>query len=106
MFNYTETMLRIILNRLDVKSSSLSQLIRVAATIVKKNHQPNTHSTQTPPNSIVQVVFEILGDGLRLKSRVQPTTIASMLEVSVYILHRHDIQILSFSGNHDIRAWH
>ncbi|KAJ8700118.1 hypothetical protein PTI98_003174 [Pleurotus ostreatus] len=81
MFNYTETMLRIILNRLDVKSSSLSQLIRVAATIVKKPYQPNTHSTQTPPNSIVQVVFEILGDGLRLKSRVQPTTIASMLEV-------------------------
>ncbi|KAG5220465.1 Protein kinase delta type [Salix suchowensis] len=61
-------MLRIILNRLDVKSSSLSQLIRVATTVVKKPHQPNTHSTQTPPNSIVQVVFEILGDGLRLKS--------------------------------------
>lgn len=91
MFNYTETLLRIILNRLDVTSSSLSQLIRVAATIVKKPHQPSTHFTQTPPNSIVQVVFEILGDGLRLKSRVQPATIAAMLEVSVYVCNRHEI---------------
>ncbi|KAF4603665.1 hypothetical protein EYR38_004080 [Pleurotus pulmonarius] len=102
MFNYTETLLRIILNRLDVKTSSLSQLIRVAATIVKKTHQPNTHFTQTPPNSIVQVVFEILGDGLRLKSRVQPATIAAMLEVITTSEHGSDslakTHISSFLG--------
>ena len=52
-----------------------------------------TAAAEGPTNIIVTVILEILGDGLRLKARVLPTTLKAMLEVSLYHLRR-------FEGSH------
>ncbi|KAJ7582678.1 hypothetical protein C8J56DRAFT_1167735 [Mycena floridula] len=77
MLGYTETVLRVALNRLNVDAKSLSQLIHVTSTLYRKvpSSEPGV-----PQNIILQVVFEILGDALRLKARVLPTTLKAMIE--------------------------
>jgi hypothetical protein len=67
--------MRVVLNRLNVSTSCLSYLLQVTAR--KTDFNGNTAS----PDTIVLLVFEILGDGLRMKARVLPFTLRSMLEV-------------------------
>lgn len=79
MLSYTDTVLRVALNRLNVNTTSLSRLLQVSTTLYRKT----TLSDTSPPiNGIVLVVFEILSDGLRMKARALPSTLKSMLEVT------------------------
>jgi hypothetical protein len=77
MLTYIDILLRAVLNRLNVSSSCLSHLLQVTAR--KTDH--NAHSAS--PNSIILLIFEILGDGLRMKARVLPYTLGSMLKVEL-----------------------
>jgi hypothetical protein len=76
MLTYVDTAMRAVLNKLNVSTSCLSYLLQVTAR--KTDH--NAHNT-SPTNSILLLMFEILGDGLRMKARVLPYTLGSMLEV-------------------------
>lgn len=67
--------IRVVLNRLTVSVSCLSHLLQ--ATARKMDFAVQSAS----PNTIVLLMFEILGDGLRSKARVLPSTLSSMLEV-------------------------
>lgn len=75
---YTDTVLRVALNRLNVTTASLSRLVHVTTNLYRKV-QPRDPTGQS--NSIVMVIFEILSDGLRMKARVLPSTLTSMIEV-------------------------
>lgn len=74
MLIYVDTVMRVVLNRLNISASCLSHLLQATA----NKTDFNGHSTS--PNSIVLLMFEILGDGLRMKARVLPSTLKSMLE--------------------------
>ncbi|KAK0483676.1 hypothetical protein IW261DRAFT_1464504 [Armillaria novae-zelandiae] len=76
MLTYTDAILRMTLTRLAVDEECLSKLIQVTATLYRK-----TQSTDSvPENAIIAVVLELLSDGLRMKIRVLPITLKSMLE--------------------------
>jgi putative NIF3 family GTP cyclohydrolase 1 type 2 len=78
MLPYVDTVMRVVLNRLSISTKSLSRLIQATANLFRK-HQP---SDSTPPvNNVVALIFEILSDGLRMKARISPSTLRSMLEV-------------------------
>ncbi|KAF5365590.1 hypothetical protein D9758_003325 [Tetrapyrgos nigripes] len=77
MLGYTDTVLRICLNRLGVDSGSLSKLVQVTATLYRRTQASDKSA---PSNVIIQVIFEILSDGLKLKTRTVPATLKSMLE--------------------------
>jgi len=79
MLSYTETVLRVALNRLSVKTTSLSRLLHVTSNLYRKAQPYNTTAGQS--NAIVPAILEILADGLRMKARVLPSTLTSMLEV-------------------------
>lgn len=78
MLSYTNTVLRVILNRLNVDTASLSRLIHVTASVYRKTHFADTNGAIM---GIIPIIFEVLGDGLRMKARVLPATLKSMLEV-------------------------
>jgi hypothetical protein len=80
MLTYVDTVMRVVLNRLNVSTSCLSHLLQVTARKTDFNGQ------SALPNSIFLLMFEILGDGLRMKARVLPSTLKSMLEVEFYLL--------------------
>ncbi|KAF8212195.1 hypothetical protein K438DRAFT_1231208 [Mycena galopus ATCC 62051] len=71
-----DTILRGAMHRLSVDVPSLSRLIHVSASLYRKNHPGE--STLTSP--IILVIFEMLADALRLKTRTLPSTLRSMLE--------------------------
>lgn len=75
LLSYTDTILRIISNRLNVPAACLTQLLTVTT---KMFHKP---TAQQPTNPIALVILEILGDGLKLKARIMPFTLKSMIEV-------------------------
>ncbi|KAL0946866.1 hypothetical protein HGRIS_013032 [Hohenbuehelia grisea] len=75
---YVDIMLRTVLTRLTVNTKSLVQLVHVSSSLFRKT-QPELPG-QASPNNVVQIIFEILGDGLRLKTRVHPASITAMLE--------------------------
>lgn len=75
MLAYIDTVMRVVLNRLNVDASCLSHLLQATA------RKMDLIGQSASPNSIVLLMFEILGDGLRLKARVLPSTLSSMLEV-------------------------
>lgn len=77
MLSYTDIVLRAVLNRLSVNAETLSRLIHVTATLQRKTHIAEAGT------EVIQVIFEILMEGLRLKARVLPATMKAMLEVSV-----------------------
>jgi len=81
MLTYVDTVMRVVLNRLHVNASCLSSLLQVTARKIGFDE----HSTS--PSSIVLLMFEILGDGLRMKARVLPSTLSSMLEVEFSPVH-------------------
>lgn len=78
----TDTILRGVLPRLNVDVSSLSRLLHVTANLYRKTH-PGDNGV--PTNPIILVIFEMLADTLRLKTRTLPAALRAMLEV--YLNH-------------------
>jgi hypothetical protein len=78
MLTYTDTVLRVALNRLNVETEALMHLIQVTTPLFGKTSQGGDLGSNTNP--IMQVIFEVLLDALRLKARVLPKTIKAMLE--------------------------
>lgn len=76
MLTYLDTVLRISLHRLDVSAASLQQLI-ATTDILRKGSSSADDATE----GVVGVIYEILSDALRLKSRVSSKTLAAMIEV-------------------------
>ncbi|KAK7054868.1 hypothetical protein VNI00_003331 [Paramarasmius palmivorus] len=72
MLQYTDTILRVALNRLSVDSATLSRLVHVTSTFYRKTENENA------TNPVLMVLFEILADGLRMKSRVLSSTIGAL----------------------------
>ena len=62
MLTYTDAVLRILLTRLEVDPGPLSRLIEVTAALFRRT-QSNDGSS--PTNTILAVIFELLGDGLQ-----------------------------------------
>ncbi|KAF9264659.1 hypothetical protein L218DRAFT_195329 [Marasmius fiardii PR-910] len=91
MLSYTETVLRVALTRLTVDAFSLSRLVQVTSALYRKSDQ---HST----NIIIMVLFEILGDGLRMKSRVLSDTIGALAQ-TIMTAHAAGVS-LTRSYNH------
>lgn len=74
MLSYTDTVMRIALNRMNVNASCLSRLLHVTSSLFRKTEAAHA-------NNLASVVFEVLADGLRLKARIMPATLTAMLEV-------------------------
>ncbi|KAF7338262.1 hypothetical protein MVEN_02051500 [Mycena venus] len=72
-----DAILRGLITRLNVDVPSLSRLIHVTASLYRKTH-PGESATPTSP--IILIIFEMLADALRLKTRTLPSTLRSMLE--------------------------
>lgn len=70
--------MRVLLNRSNVNTASLSKLLQVTATLYRRTQAAES---TLPPDNIVLLVFELLAEGLRLKTRILPSTLKSMLEV-------------------------
>ena len=77
ILTYTDTVLRVALNRMLVDTPTLARLVQVTATLYRKGATVNGE----PSNNVILVIFEILNDALRLKARVLSGTLKSMLEV-------------------------
>ncbi|KAJ7709877.1 hypothetical protein B0H17DRAFT_1029591 [Mycena rosella] len=73
----TDTILRGALHRLNVDVSSLSRLLHVTASLYRKTHPGDSG---VPTNPVILVIFEMLGEALRLKTRTLPATLRAMLE--------------------------
>jgi hypothetical protein len=80
---YTETVVRSALVRFHVSRYSLSRIIDVTSSLYRKTRTQNDSSmSQIQSNNISSAILEILVDGLRLKTRILPSTLTSILEVS------------------------
>lgn len=79
MLPYVDTVMRVILNRLCISTKSLSHLIQATASLFRKQQSNDSAPTA---NGVVPLIFEMLLDGLRMKARILPSTLRSMLEVS------------------------
>lgn len=79
MLPYVDTVMRVILNRLSISTKSLSHLIQATASLFRKQQSNDSAPTA---NGVVPLIFEMLLDGLRMKARILPSTLRSMLEVS------------------------
>ncbi|KIY72162.1 hypothetical protein CYLTODRAFT_367962 [Cylindrobasidium torrendii FP15055 ss-10] len=77
LLTYTDAVLRITLNRLEAETEGLTKLIQVTSTLYRRTQ---TIDSTAPTNAILAVIFELLGDGLRMKARIHPMTIKAMLE--------------------------
>ncbi|KAG6909693.1 hypothetical protein DXG01_015894 [Tephrocybe rancida] len=74
---YVDTILRVLLNRLSVDTEGLTRLLHVTNTLHRKTMANDVPIT----NNVITLLFEVLGDGMRLKTRVLPSTLSCMLEV-------------------------
>ncbi|KAJ7774577.1 hypothetical protein DFH07DRAFT_865871 [Mycena maculata] len=72
----TDTILRGVLHRLNVEVSSLSRLLHVTASMYRKTHPGES----VPSSPIILVIFDMLGETLRLKTRASSPTLRAMLE--------------------------
>ncbi|KAJ7449837.1 hypothetical protein FB451DRAFT_1286715 [Mycena latifolia] len=72
-----DTILRGALHRLNVDASSLSRLLHVTASLYRKSHPGDSG---VPTNPFILVIFEMLAETLRLKTRTLPATLRAMLE--------------------------
>lgn len=79
-------MLRIALVKFHVNTESLSRVLHVTSTLYRRSRgitqAQNVHPIQSQSNTIANVILETLVNGLRLKARLQSTTIMSILEAS------------------------
>ncbi|KAF8654221.1 hypothetical protein AX16_003745 [Volvariella volvacea WC 439] len=72
---YTETLLRISLTRLYVPLSSLTELLTVTGDLYRK-----FAANMTATNPVALVVFEILTESLRVKTKILPSTLKALVE--------------------------
>lgn len=76
-----ETVLRVALLRFHVSAQSLSRILDVTSTLHRRTLSQHGPVGPDQTNIIAQVILEVLADGLRIKARVLPSTIESILEV-------------------------
>jgi hypothetical protein len=82
---YVDTVLRTSLNRLNVGSTTLTKLMRAVLPM-----QPKSSDTSASSGDIIYVLVEILKDGLRMKTKMSPLTISSLIEVCFTPTGFHD----------------
>ncbi|KAF8894642.1 hypothetical protein BD779DRAFT_1502197 [Infundibulicybe gibba] len=78
MLPYVETIVRIVLQRLNIDTATLAHLLHATTNLYRK-FQSRDHSSGS--NSLLFVLLEILGDGLRLKARISSQTLRATVEV-------------------------
>lgn len=71
-----DTILRILLSRLNIGTEGLSRLLQATSSLRRK-----TTNETAVTNVVLHSLLEILSDGLRLKARILPSTLKSMIEV-------------------------
>lgn len=77
-----ETMLRIALAKFYVSTESLSRVLHVTSTLHRKSRTVTQGQPSHPQsNNIANIILEMLTNGLRLKVRMQPATMISILDV-------------------------
>lgn len=64
------------LNRLHLDASCLGKLISVTT-----SHRPKAHESIQGGVDVINVLFDILGDGFRMKTKMAPSTIKVLIEV-------------------------
>lgn len=80
---YADTTLRAVLIRFIVSQQSLVRILEVAKHLhvrIKKQTTPTDFRLEQ--NRIVSTILESYGEGLRRKSRIAPSTLAALAEVS------------------------
>ena len=73
---YIDVVLRAALNRLHLDASCLGKLISVTT-----SHRPKAQESIQGGVDVINVLFEILGDGFRMKTKMAPLTIKILIEV-------------------------
>ncbi|KAL0581716.1 hypothetical protein V5O48_000298 [Marasmius crinis-equi] len=73
MLMYTDTVLRATLTRLTVDAATVSRLVQVTSALYRRSEQEST-------NVIILALFELLNDGLRMKTRAPSGTIGALSE--------------------------
>jgi hypothetical protein len=71
-----DVVLRVALNRLHLDASCLGKLISVTTP-----HRSKAQESIQGGVDIINVLFDILGDGLRMKTKMAPSTIKVLIEV-------------------------
>jgi hypothetical protein len=83
---YVDTVLRAVLTRLIISQSSLVHILELAKHLhLRIKKQATAASLRLEQNRIMSVILEIYGEGLRRKSRINPSTLAAMAEVFLLI---------------------
>jgi len=72
---YVETVLRVALNRLHVSKSSLTRLVHVS------NSQRSKTREFVSTMDTISVLYDVLLDGFRMKTKMVPSTLMSLIEV-------------------------
>jgi hypothetical protein len=72
---YIDVVLRVALNRLHLDASCLGKLISV-----NTPHHPKAQESIQGVD-VINVLFDILGDGFRMKTKIAPSTIKVLIEV-------------------------
>jgi len=73
---YIDVVLRVALNRLHLDASCLGKLISVTT-----SHRPKAQESIQGGVDVINVLFDILGDGFRMKTKMAPSTIKTLIEV-------------------------
>ena len=84
---YVDTILRAVLIKFVISQQSLVRILEVAKQLhvrIKKQTMPTKMPTdfRLEQNRIVSTILELYGEGLRRKSRILPSTLAALAEVS------------------------
>ena len=83
---HVDTILRAVLTRFVISQSSLVRVLELAKHVhLRIKKQTTAANLRLEQNRIISVILEIYGEGLRRKSRVIPSTLAAMAEVSLFI---------------------
>ena len=73
---YIDVVLRVALNRLHLDASCLGKLISVTTP-----YRPRAQESIQGSVDFINVLFDILGDGFRMKTKMAPSTIKVLIEV-------------------------
>jgi hypothetical protein len=73
---YIDVVLRVALNRLHLDAFCLGKLISVTTP-----HHPKAQESIQGGVDVINVLFDILGDGFRMKTKIAPSTIKILIEV-------------------------
>ncbi|KAF8964709.1 hypothetical protein BDZ97DRAFT_1815206 [Flammula alnicola] len=88
---YVDVVLRVALNRLRVDESCLTGLIDASIANKPKKQEPVPGSID-----IINVLFDILVDGFRMKTKMLPLTIKSLIEVFYFpVQQRNNLHVCS-----------